>query len=329
MNKACISCGQIVTVPDVPLPSGYTQRCPACGYDNPVSDDYEEGPIHAASPGGDEDATGSWGSNLDQTMDEILVKRGAGDLEKSVSGNDDWSPESSMDDLLVTKNEHVPDPVLSNHVPLEQSLNEMEARLRNGLLDTLGQSAAEIQNKIYEQLSRAFSERLADLETQIRAGAAASAAAAPPAPQTDPTGPDLNRFVSVNQALVVTQHPAVYRTCESQLVKMGFSVQGVQAMEPALNAFRKTQFQVLVLDQKLLSAGEEGKRVLAHLKNTKIEIRRCQSVVLISPSIASGEPQVFYQWGIDMNIHPKDLERFEEFLSDLLATKNQLLTSLA
>ena len=46
MNKACVKCGKIMLVPDIPLPRNYTQKCTSCDHMNRVGEDlfYEEHP---------------------------------------------------------------------------------------------------------------------------------------------------------------------------------------------------------------------------------------------------------------------------------------------
>ena len=260
MNRACDNCGRIITVPDIPLPDGYTQKCTYCGHNNPVSDE---------PPAPD---LADW-DTLDTT---------SGSMFPTIA-----QPSRS------TAHEAAPAENLS-------------------------------ADMIRKDLVREFEERLRDLETRMRAEIKETAVASGEAPS--PFKTEVQKHVNEKTALIGCSQAVMAKSCRQALTKEGFQVEVATSLDVAANAIVKTPFHVMVLDQSFLQSGSTGKQILRYIKRTPLEVRRCQAVILITPSVASGEPQVFYQWALDLNIHPRDLSGLAKTVNGLLSFKEDLLS---
>ena len=251
MNRPCDSCGRILTIPDIPLPDDYTQKCTFCGHTNNLS---EQAP----------DAHGD---------------------------SQDWDTlDSSTSGLFL-------------HMPRSEK----------------GSEEGGVQRNVY----REFEQRLRDLETRLRAELKETAR--PETTEPSAYQIELQKNIKEKTVLVATVQPHLFQSCESLLKKNGFVLTEAKSLDDALNAIMASPFHIMLLDQNLLKSGNTGKQILKYIKRTPIEVRRCQTVILITPSIATGEPQVFYQWGIDMNINPKDLGQLGALIRNLLQIKHGLL----
>ena len=276
MNKACHGCGRIVTVPDIPLPPGYTQKCTACGFNNPVEDE-----LPPKSGGGD------------TSLSSADLLDGLGFSEDSNSQTWESTFDNSMDDIFRNNSQ------LKTEPPIKAD---------------------------EEKLLWKFEQKLRDLETKIRS-------------EVDILNGNSQSFTSfekgtigehplVNQReiLVGTLHAPLYQNCEAVLKDKGYVLHAVNDLGTALSRMLQNYFGVLIFDQKFLNSGDEGRKVFKCIKATPLAIRRCQTVIMISPGISTCESQVFYQWGIDLNIHPKDLDRLDGLLAEVKALKKQILT---
>jgi len=261
MNKACHSCGRIITVPDIPLPDDYPQKCRACGFNNPVNDDYSPGSLVTSpltsAPNPDED---TWDSTFDHALDDGLL--GAISREP---------PMDSLEEKMVWK--------------IEQKLVDMEHRLR---------------------------------KDSDQAPAQQETAAA------DPFMREVRRQVCAGEVLIGTANPGLLRNLQSLLSERGYVLTVGDTLANAYSFIKQKNFQFLVLDQTFLNGGEAGREIFKHIKKTPAAIRRCQTVVLISQGIATCESQVFYQWSIDLNVHPRDLDRLDEFLTSISRLKSTI-----
>ena len=260
MNRACDNCGKIITVPDIPLPDDYTQKCTYCGHDNPVSD---EPPAPDLS---------DW-DTLDNTGGSMFPTIAQPSRSTAVEG-----------------------------APAENLSAEM----------------------IRKDLVREFEERLRDLETRLRVEIKEMAITSGEEPSAFKT--EVQKHVNEKTAIVGCAQPAMAKSCRQALTKEGFQVEVAPSLEAAANAITKSPFHVMILDQAFLQSGSTGKQILRYIKRTPLEVRRCQAVILITPSVASGEPQVFYQWALDLNIHPRDLPGLAKTVTGLLRYKEDLLS---
>ncbi len=258
MNRPCLNCGRIITVPDIPLPAGYTQKCTACGFANNVGGEELDllRPPAAVAAGQDDD---SWSASFDSTMDFATA-------------------------------EPAP-PLNSSDAAMDDRIRELESRLR------------------------------ADFDRQLnlsggRAGQANSSRAV------------LGHFmVRTGEALVATTNGAIFNKCRAVLTESGYRLEGASTLEKALDLLRQNHYQIIVLDQPFLS-GEVGRLLYQLLRETPIAIRRAQVVVLLTPGIASVESQVFFQWCMDLNIHPRDLDRMGLLLRQFIDYRESLLAPL-
>ncbi len=273
MNRACLSCGKIITLPDIPLPEGYTQKCDACGYKNPVADDYPHAPSPASAPSG---------------------REGAGDLSFSSKREDLWDStlDHSIDEALISS----PQP----YTPVDSAaVDDLEQRIM-----------------------LKFERRLAELESKLSTPIPTDGAASPGLYNYEK---EIQKHVAAGEVVVGTQNATVFQTCRNQLQEGGFTVHKATSLTELLAIITQSYLEVIVLDQSLLKSGEEGKQVLKLIKRTPLAIRRCQTVLLFSPGITTCEPQVFYQWGIDFNIHPKETPRIGGLLKEVLQLKKEML----
>lgn len=259
MNRPCTNCGRIITVPDIPLPAGYTQKCTACGFANNVGGEDLDllRPTAVAAAGLDDD---SWSASFDSTMDF-----GTGEPAPVLNGND-----AAMDDRI----------------------RELESRLR------------------------------ADFDRQINLSGGRSGQA------SNSSRPALGHFlVRTGEALVGTTNAAIFNKCRAVLTESGYRLEGANTLEKALALLRQNHYQVIVLDQQFLS-GEAGRLLYQLLRETPLAIRRAQVVVLLTPGIASVESQVFFQWCMDLNIHPRDLDRMGLLLRQFIDYRESILAPL-
>lgn len=250
MNRACDSCGKIITVPDIPLPEDYTQKCTFCGHNNAVNDSG-----FSAAP-------------------EL-----------------DWDTLDSSSSFL------------SGPVPMTEKPEK-------------GSSAT---------LARDFEQRLRDLETRLRAEWNEKSR------EQKNQGPDafdiaLANHVVEGAVLVGTSHPGMYSSVERILIQDGYTTEECAKIDQLMGQLTGKPHQIIILDQGFLKTGDGGKQALKYIKNAPLAVRRCQTVLLITPKIPTGEPQAFIQWGIDLNINPRDLSQLSTLLSQLTQTKRTLLT---
>ncbi len=249
MNRPCDNCGRILTVPDIPLPENYTQKCTVCGHNNSVSDHYPDS----------QKELNDW-DTLDNSSSGLFLH-----MPKS-AGDTSTSPKSLA-------------------LELEQKLRDLETRLRAEWKETTAKETAP---------PSAFQR-------------------------------EIRKHVRENTVLIGTQQSGLVRVCEPLLKKAGFQVQTTGNLEATLEAVVQKPFHVLVLDQGFLKSGVTGKQILKYIKRTPLSVRRCQTVVLITPGIPTGESQVFFQWAIDFNIHTKDLSKLDEYLSEISHLKEELV----
>lgn len=273
MNRACLSCGKIITVPDIPLPDGYIHKCDACGYENPVADDYPHTPSSATS-------------------------------QASREGSVDLSFSSQKEDLWDSTLDHSID----------------EALIGSAQTYTAVDSAA--VDDLEQRILLKFERRLAEMESKLNSSKSATVVASSGLFNYEK---EIQKHVAAGEVVVGTRNGSLFQTCNTLLQEEGFTVHKAASLAELLGLIGKSCFEVIVLDQSLLKSGEEGKEVLKRIKRTPLPIRRCQTVILFSPGITTCEPQVFYQWGIDLNIHPKDVQRVGGLLGEVIQLKKEML----
>ena len=191
-----------------------------------------------------------------------------------------------------------------------------EPEVTKGMLDALGES-----------IRHEFGQRLAALEARFDQAEGSTFSVNPaPAMTTglSPLAKATQELILTGEVLLCTQSATLIQICENQLTQSGFNIQPVTNLETASGLIISKHFQVVILDQKFLK-GEEGKTIMDHFKQTTLPVRRCQIIILISPSIPTCESQVFFQWGFDLNIHPRDLEKMGALLGDLLNLRTKML----
>lgn len=250
MNQPCKKCGRIVTVPDIPLPKGYTQKCTACGFANDVS---------------------------------------AVELENSLTMSSEETWDATFDSTMDIKE----DPTMNKAMASDERFREMEGRLR-----------AEMER------------RLAEIQTQATASSSHLGGAIG------------HHLVRQGDVIICTQNTVLYQKCHQILSELNHRVEGASTLEKALGLLQKSHYQVIIIDQQFLNSGEAGRHLFHLIKETPTDVRRAQTVVLLTPGIASVESQVFYQWSMDLNVHPRDLDRLGQLVRQTTEYKESILSPL-
>lgn len=181
-------------------------------------------------------------------------------------------------------------------------------------------------NQIRQEMSDLYNQKIRSLEARLNNEASITREVGEPLVEGEfqVFQREIRTNVSYLDALVCTQSAALIQTCEDQLRDFGYTIHPTTNMELAAKALGSKNFHVMILDQNFFK-GEEGVNLLTRLKKTPLNIRRCQVIILVSPNISSCEPQIFYQWSLDMNIHPRDLEKLGEMLRSLVNLRARML----
>jgi len=137
-----------------------------------------------------------------------------------------------------------------------------------------------------------------------------------------------HHLVRNGDVIICTQNTVLYKKCVEVLSELGYRIEGVNDLDKAFHAMRQNHYQVIIVDQQFLNSGESGRRLFQWIKETPTDIRRAQTVVLLTPGIATQEPQVFYQWSMDLNVHPRDLDRLGLLVRQMIEYKDSVLTPL-
>lgn len=145
--------------------------------------------------------------------------------------------------------------------------------------------------------------------------------------EPDTSNPLFSIPVAEKEALFCTDQQAMANICARKLRTEGIQTQILHSVEEANRAVSELAFQYIIIDQRLLHGKPEGSKFLSTLKNITLPIRRQQVVALLTPGIETGESQVFYQWGIDVNIHFNDLEILSDILKETVDAKKKLYSN--
>lgn len=291
MNLSCRRCQRVITVPDIPLPQGYTQKCGSCGYDNPVD----------PSEGDSNDPFGGNPQNFNAAVDQLFSQPQPQPQPQAQPAAKPKSrkpaqaqPQVDLRELAETVRKQVSADFEAKIDSLKQKIRELEA---NTHADTLppGATGRSMQIPLGQ-----LPESTSSLELETR------------------------NNVEFGEVLICTQSSGIISACEAQLVKLGYRIQPVPNLETAKKLIEAKDFHIVILDQKFLK-GEEGKLIMLHFKQQHLPIRRCQIVILIS-NLPSRESQVFYQWGLDMNINEKDIDQIGTFVQELNMLREKMLS---
>lgn len=315
MNKPCLKCGAIMMVPDIPLPKTYTQKCVSCNFVNPVGDDLFYGPeSHSApSPAVDESETDAFDlSQPTQAVESI-------DFSQPNTSEEDWfqhldqvQPKSvELEVAFQPQPEQIPTQATSPQ-PTTPQLSE--------------ETLAPYLNRVRNEIREAFAQQLAELDLRVTQLERQAAVATPTQPEPDlPETPNQPDLVTVGEVLLCGQVPGFVEVAQRSLMASGFKVVAVGAAHEAQKLVQEVAFQVIVLDQRFVQGSPEGQALLASIKLIALPIRRHQSVILVTPRIETGESQVFYQWGVDLNVHSDELANLGALVSELIALKHDML----
>lgn len=292
MNKSCLKCGRIITVPDIPLPAGYTQKCTACGYDNPVGEEEGGAPGEMVSPLPPPPAASPTPVSAAAGIERPRQARGVGQSARPVKSRDpNGGASRPVVDLAVLE-------------------------------------------KIKAELRRETDRRLHDLEQQIQALTMMNQSVPPGFMDSSMKGPEdpfekrLRELVAYRQVLLCTQNASLIRATEDALKGSGWELTPSSSAAHLVQTMEEKHFQVIIIDQRMTKTPEDSKALIQQISASPLPVRRCQIAVLITPNLNTGESQVFYQWGFDLNIHLRDYERLAEVLDDLFILKRELLADV-
>lgn len=309
MNKACERCGRIIVVPDIPLPQDYTQKCPACGFDNPITDDYSPS---AARPNPTYHQ-GDMAQHFDNAIDNIFAGAGAAAPP----------PPPVAKPAARPAPQQRPNPTKTAAPQARPAGNlppQIVETLRREFLTELERAKADLRSEMEGRL-RMLEDRLKSQAPVIGAPVAGDG----PKDKALAFKAQVHERLLENQVLVATQNATVIKNCEATLQRRGFTLNPVTSLEATLEQISKKPFHVIIVDQRMLKYASDSQALLGRIKQISLPIRRCQTIAMITPGITTAESQVFYQWGIDINIHTKDLERLDEILVDILELKEVIL----
>lgn len=292
MNLSCRRCQRVITVPDIPLPSGYTQKCGSCGYDNPVDPTENAPEMNPFEPVG---ASQNFNAAVDQlfTPAKAQTKKAPKSAPKPASAPEP-QPQVDLRELAEIVKKQVSSEFEAQISSLQKKIRELETATH---ADTLPPGAT---GRSFQMPIPTMAESATPLESETR------------------------NNVEFGEVLICTQNTSIISACEAQLGKLAYRLQPVPNVETAKKLIENKDFHIVIVDQKFLK-GEEGKQILLHFKQQRLPIRRCQIVILIS-TLPSRESQVFYQWGLDMNINEKDIDQIGTFVQELNLLREKMLS---
>lgn len=317
MNKACERCGRIIVVPDIPLPQDYTQKCPACGFDNPITDDYSPS---AAKPAPNY-PQGGMSQHFDNAIDNIFASSGA--VPPQPAAKQPSRPAQPSRPSAPPAAQQRPAPVKAAPQQARPAGNlppQIVDSLRRDFLTELERCKADLRQEMEGRL-RMLEDRLKSQTPGMNAPTAGDS----PKVKALAFQAQVHERLLENQVLVATQNATVIKNCEATLQRRGFTLNPVTSLEATLEQISKKPYHVIIVDQRMLKYASDSQALLGRIKQISLPIRRCQTIAMITPGITTAESQVFYQWGIDINIHTKDLERLDEILVDILELKEVIL----
>lgn len=296
-------------VPDIPLPKTYTQRCVSCGFVNPVGDDLFYGPETdvAEEVGGSSETDVFDFSQPTQYHEEIHLAN----EQLSPDSTDDWMNRldsvKPMEIKLDLPAEEEPSKIGSSRTPSATSagmtLDQLRPHLENLRLD----------------LQKEFGLKMAELELKFHELSRQKVEPSPKPPVAAPQ--EQQAVVSVGEVLLCTQVPAITESILKTLTEHGFKVHHVASAGDAIRFIQELAFQVIIMDQRFVQASPEGQNLLNSIKQIALPIRRHQSVVLLTPRLETGESQVFYQWGVDLNVLLEEAPVVGKLTAELLQLK--------
>ena len=323
MNLACGRCTRIIVVPDIPLPDGYTQKCPACGHDNPVDDRPPAKRPTPPRPSGSQQRGQSSSTSANRTRQR----------QASSPRRDPDPYENAMDQLFANAPKQPPQPSSPSPAPTptpphQAPTQAAPAPANNSAADKLRKEFQGELERMRQDLQNQFEGRLRMLEDRL-----ATQALNPQVMMGHQSEGDsqkayqsqIHEHLLQNHVLVATQTASVIKSCEATLQRQGFQLQPVTALEQALEQISNKSFQIVIIDQRILKYASDSQALLNRIKQISLPVRRCQLFVMITPNITTGESQVFYQWGIDLNVHPSDLEKLDQVIQDINALKESIL----
>ncbi|MCB1049562.1 MAG: hypothetical protein H6510_01015 [Acidobacteria bacterium] len=305
MNKPCLKCGNILLVPDIPLPKTYTQRCIACGFDNPVGDDLFFEP---------------------ESRDELDVLN-FDEIDENVESHltRGISRENADNFLEQLKRQPEPPPAPIVHSPVHTPTPSTSQ-----YSFTPGINQRDL-DQLQKQLRSEFEAKIKELEAKVMAQLAVQAQHPIQHSPIEPEKPRsefqkvVREMVSVNEALICTQNSALIKACEVALRQKGFSLTAASSVEEAKARIQEYAYQVIIFDYRFVQGSPEGQSLLGSIRLIALPIRRHQAIVLITPGLPTCESQVFYQLGVDLNINPDDLGSLGELVRQLVDLKSELL----
>lgn len=331
MNKPCLKCGSIMMVPDIPLPKTYTQKCVSCGFVNPVGDELYYGPSDDHDSKSDSETDVFHSDDSKPEVASFDINDSAHESESS----DDWLARlNDVKGMRVALDMPTEDEIGSDALdqlktrPLRTESQHNSQPARSGPVAINYETMKPYLEIVKKELRQEFTEKLAQLEATI-----ATRSSMPQSTMADEVNNDRKdeqivmreALVERGLALVCSQVPRITETATAALNQAQFRVQHAASIDDANRAIQEIAFQVIVFEQRFVQGSPEGQGVLNTVKNIALPIRRHQSVVLLTPRIETAESQVFYQWGVDMNVHADDLTELGSLVRQLVELKQDML----
>ncbi|PIE89822.1 MAG: hypothetical protein CR997_09095 [Acidobacteria bacterium] len=136
--------------------------------------------------------------------------------------------------------------------------------------------------------------------------------------------PLLDSPIAENEAVFCSQQSGLANLCARKLRNEKIVTHIVTDLSQAIAHISEHAYQVIIVDHRMLHGKPEGVEFLKTLNNITLPVRRQQIVILLTPGIETGESQVFYQWGIDFNIHFDDLEALVDTVKSIIQKKKAI-----
>jgi len=136
--------------------------------------------------------------------------------------------------------------------------------------------------------------------------------------------PLLESPVAENEALFYSEQIGMAKLCANKLRQKNIQTHVVSQIDEAIKQVSEHAYQIIIVDHRMLQGKPGGVTFLKTLNAITLPVRRQQVVALLTPGIETGESQVFYQWGMDVNIHFDDLDVLVDIILDTIELKKDL-----
>lgn len=303
MNKACIKCGRIVTVPDIPLPDGYTQKCQSCGFDNPVTDHYGEQP---GTPAPSKPKPPAAASDEPEVLDFSKMKQSWNRQRPPASNSRAAAPPRQNGEPRKARR---PPAKAAEEAPRKAATTPSSSAPPNSPAPSKAPTPAPAAENVSPDLIQALEHRLRILESRL-------------AVTEQQMGPGPNTFLARKQqhvwegvAMLCSPNTSVVKAMDGCFPSGRPRLKRAAGMDEVIQQIMRRPYEYLLIDQAIL-ASEKGHTLIGVIRQIPLKVRRHAVIVLLSPAFQTGESQIFYQYPFDLCINLKDIGRIEHLLSD-------------